>query len=358
MKHTEEEFKTLLKNLFAEKYKVQELQKKLTENEEQEESVKAESSEVSELKERIEKIKPALQQLISELKTAKEKIDLLQKEKEEIVEEKKRQEKLLLILEDERKNHQDWQEEKERVEKEFEGKKGLEEEKQKLIERLSETLTHLQKQHDINKDLKEEVVSLHRELKQAQSEKKKLEEAQEITDQNNPAFIENYEKKIEEIEKEKEETLSKSYQELKKISLKNATLEEELKKAHLHIGKKIKETALLRNSYEKQKTKIAELHTHLQTKSCEIETLEKSLSYLRSHEEKVDRLTKEKIEAMEFSLKEWQEKYHDVHKVMQTLKEENAELMKMKVNYEKLLFMFSSFKEILAKFSIDDTTTN
>jgi len=244
--YSEEEFKILLKNLFTEKYRVHELQRKLIDQEQGEiQPLPPDSSlENKELKERFEKIKPALQQLVAELKSAKETIEQLQREKEETVEEKKRQEKLLMTLENEKKGYQNWREEQEKRGRDVEEKKGFEEERQNLIERLSDTLTQLQRQNDINKDLREEIVSLHRELKLVEQEKKRIEDSS------------------------------------------------------------------------------------------------------------LDILTKEKIENVEISLKEWREKYQQIHKEWLTLKEGYRELEIMKNNYEKALLTIASIKELLHKLSL------
>lgn len=76
-----------------------------------------------------------------------------------------------------------------------------------------------------------------------------------------------YDQKIEELESQKEENLKAAYGELTRLRAK-------IKKSHLILSKKIHENSLLRDAYERQKKKIGDL---------------------------------------EISLKEWKEKYDELH---------------------------------------------
>jgi hypothetical protein len=135
-------------------------------------------------------------------------------------------------------------------------------------------------------------------------------------------------------------------------SLKNARLhceekDAEIRKAQQHLAKKVKESTILRDLAERQKTQLAELQISIDKQSNEIERLQNNLNLQRIHEEKLHAMSKERTQAAENLTKEWQEKFLALQRDWQEKKGELLELQKMRKTYEQMTHTFSSLKHIL-----------
>lgn len=565
--YTEEEFKKVLKNLFAEKKRVKELQKQLGEKGLQKKfqtklvdihklslteeyatlksAFAAKEGECLDLRSKLEKVRPALKKLVDDLKAARGEIEILKNQKEisrdvelearlsqakEHIEELERQRQRLayekqkleqdkerleeenarlleeegearvsqeqLLELEEQLNAQKQvcasvEEEKQRIESSlYETKKAFEEkereleraraneqkeahrfeaERSRLVERLAEGLSQVQRQADIIKDLREENSVLHREhesgteklkncerqifdLKEqqralleaseenerlkrkmakleeelgrerhafslqakewAQYEKqteklsRELDEARAQLGESDLASVcEEYEAKMAELEKqaqkafdeltaerdrarnenavlaeelrqaveEKEKVLEKSYAKMRELSSKHAEMTAELeaaskrkhqlvhlekeceerhaeiRKAHQHLAKKVKEATILRDLAERQKGQIIDLQNTLAGRENELERLQNSLDIHQMHEQKLQSMASERAQAAEALAKEWQEKYLNLQQDWQEKKAQLLELQKMRENYDQMTATVSSLKNILGK---------
>lgn len=83
----------------------------------------------------------------------------------------------------------------------------------------------------------------------------------------------------------------------------------EIRKAHQHLAKKVKETALACNLAEQRSKEIAAQHEDLTHVRGEVEKLKSQLHLQRLHDEKARTLAREKYEEIEKIAKRWEESY-------------------------------------------------
>ncbi|MCC5832411.1 MAG: hypothetical protein JJU12_05140 [Chlamydiales bacterium] len=395
--YTEEEFKKVLKTLFAEKKRVKDLEKQLGEKglkkkfetkladihkisvrkeyEELKSAYASKEGDYRNLRSKFERVGPLLKRLVEELKAARAEIETLKKEKERysletaafekewegllyekqkleqdkerLEEEKARlleeegealesreqllgleeelsaQKQLCASLESEKikigttldgmKNALEEKErelERVRANEQREAKR-FETERSRLVERLAEELSRVQRQAEITKDLREENEGL----------KRKLEE-------NDLGTVrEELRQRLE----EKEKVLERAYLKMRELASRSAEMVErcergnaEIRKAQQHLAKKVKEATLLGDLAERQKRQIAELQAALDQRENELECLQNSLNQFRS-------LSSERTQEAEALSKEWHQ------------------LKKMRENYDQMVSTLSSLKSILGK---------
>lgn len=369
--HTEEEFKKLLKNLFAEKKRVKELKKRL-EGDNLQKSFQTRLADIQKLagpdelarikeensiiKEQLTRVKPFLRKLAEEYK---EKSGLLTKKE---MEEAKREKRLAQTLE-----------QLEIIESELE-------ERKTQLRRLDEERHQERRSHSL---AAEEWKLQQREFELLKAEFSKLQE--QMTKTDSAAIHKEYAQKIAEIERQKEELLDRAYHEMKEMSRKNAkllgessTLEhqveefsekerefiqlkkktaelttgyeergQEIKRAQTHLAKKVKETTILRDLVEKQKIQIEESNEMIMRQKKEIERLDHNLHLQRMHEEKLELIVKERAQAAESSTKEWQEKYLQAQELIAEKKRELEGYEKLKKEYTEMALTVSNLRSML-----------
>lgn len=439
--YTEEEFKKMFKALLSEKRRAHQLQEsqELLEAEVSErptfDSFEVDKSqEVENIKEKLEKVRPAFERLVHELKEGRKSqaalMEQVAKLKQEVVLKKEE----INTLEKERdfaKNEQPSfsgqefdelkmayteslhsraniaQEHEELLQKNEElreNNKKFESERQKLVEKLAETLSKMQRQTDILGDFREEMTLLKKEAETREEQKrvfeKQLEEMKESL-QTVTSEKEYFHSQLEMLKRDlerREQQLSEKDRELKNmrgtlaqleerharltseieekglaqiraeyegmlgrekestqeqirlaILEKKEELEAEWKRAQQHLAKKIKEATLLRDMIERQKMQIIQIQNSAANQKIEVERMQNSLNLQRIHEEKIQAMSKERAVVAENLAKEWQEKYFHLAQESQPLRVELAELQKMRKNYEQMSGAFLALKSFLNK---------
>ncbi|MCB1180908.1 MAG: hypothetical protein KDK55_02645 [Chlamydiia bacterium] len=161
-------------------------------------------------------------------------------------------------------------------------------------------------------------------------------------------FKEELQKRGIEIEKKQQELDALAIN-LKNIRLSEEEKETEIKKAQQHLAKKIKEATLLRDMVERQKMQLGQFQSNAANHKAEIERMQNSLNLQRMHEEKIQIMAKDRTQAAEALVKEWQEKYFLLQQEWQSAKAQLLEFQKMKKNYEQMTTAFNSLKGFLNK---------
>lgn len=255
----------------------------------------------------------------------------------------------------------------------------LEGERDRLVERLAESVSSQKRYAESVKELSEENARLAQELSSRPEEKELMHE------------LEYYRSSSELWQEEREEILAKAYEQLRLFSKRHAEeaaavqlLEQdfqekselleraqgqlaslqgvlqnlkanceerdtEVRRAHHHLAKKIKENALLRDALERQKTQMQDLHNTQALHKREIERMQNTVHLQRLQEEKVSLLSQEREESFQQQTQEWQTKYVTLHHEWQELKKEMMQLAKYKKGYEQLSTTLSTLKSFLGK---------
>ncbi len=379
--YTEDEFKQVLKNLFAEKKRVRQLQRKFQAKlstahvsdhySKFKEAYAAKEKECAILYERLSKVKPVIKKLLTQNETASQLEEKLQKEATR-----------------------------------------FESEKTKLVEKLAESVSQSHRQTDVIKDLHaeinnlrheasglkerlgnalrelEEKQELEKELYLAQEARTKVEENQSILEERlkqmqeqllesdvetvREKFLEQVrtlKTSLEDVERIKErlvldnKELSEEQEVLKKQlkvkieaeqgwnqekakmqnNLQSSRLqfeesEGEIRQAQQHLAKKVKESTLLRDLTERQKVQLSEQEEILQKQKMEIERLQNQFNLQKRHEEKLEQM-----------VDEWQKKSRDLQDQMQQLRDEIIDLQKVKKQYDQISNKFSDLKSCFGK---------
>ncbi len=402
--YTEEEFKKVLKTLFAEKKRVKELQKRLDEkgiykkfqtklSDIHKHSITDEyatlknayaekEKENADLKSKLDKVRPAIKKMVEELKAAR-----LKSQESECDEVSKEQ--LVKALE-----------ELERT------KAQVEAERSHLVERMAETLSTVQRQSEIIKELQEglfetqkqyegQIESLKGEFEKENSDLKvSLALAYEEVERKN-AIAEkgdylSLQQAVEEISAERdhavqrleenEKIIEKSYAKMRELSARHAEMlstvdeklqlekelaaaytslqntklvceerEAEIRKAQHHLAKKVKETTIMRDLSDRQNAQIAELKSQIAKQHNELEQIHNNLNMRQVHEEKMHIMAKERAQSAEALAKEWQEKFLSLQQEWQDEKAELVELRQLREEYGEMAATVASLKNILGR---------
>lgn len=418
--YTEEEFKKLLKGLFAEKKRVKELQKQLENRDVQKkfeskltdihQASLTQEIEIETYKNQLEKVKPALKKLVEDLRQAREEIDKLHAENLEAkalictLEEEKgllaqstnefkttQQEwsRLQVILENERQEKKALEEEKNQLKKVLASKQDdlqeagrIEAERTRLVERLADCLSQMQRQTEIIKELQDELSQGRRQFDMADKERQIYFEQSQEAKQAFCQLQEKWEKtdaRAQELEKvqlelallkkelqmsdlvsvrqeaqialaEKEAVLEKMYEQMREQSIRYAALMEDHEKRQGSLAKMEKEFSSLQTTLqnakllcEEREAEIRKAQQHLAKKVKEATILrdlsERQKMEIQDLQNERD-LLKSEIETMQSHL------YLQKHQEDQ-LKAQMNDLQKMRKQYEQMSMTFSNLKNLI-----------
>jgi len=316
--HSEEEFKQVLKNLFAEKKRVKELEKQLEEKSVQkkfqtkltdihklsltEEYAKLKAAyyekekESEHYKSQFEKVRPALKKLVDDLKEAhstitslKEQLECvalecaaLQKSRIPLEEELKVTRQRVNLLEGQKEVFDQKVQELERTKMEEKNERHrLESERGGLVEKLADAFSQMQRQSEMIKDLRFELSSIH---KQTQEDEKKIQQLENAS----LSKLGN-----QELVSYQEEVLQRCYLKMRDLSSRHgAWMEEkeciqaEVRKAFDQLAKKVRESTLLQELVDKQSLQLVGLQRQLQ----ELQQMRTTYAHMASTIESLKRI--------------------------------------------------------------------
>lgn len=292
--YTEEEFKTLLKNLFIEKKRVRELKKQLSEADLGQGSLKSsyeqlksayedKEKEVSTLQAHLEQIRPMAKRLAEELKKMRQEL----KEKE-------------LSPAIKGQTHPDFETAARKASSEYE----------KKLEVAYGKLRELSKR---NAQLIEEKEKLYQELEGRETAHKELQQS-----------LGGANKQIRELQNQLEESM------------------QQIRQTQILLGKKVKEAALLSDLGEKQKEQLVLYQQQLRDQA-------KELDHLREVEMELKKGQDEKVEVAQAQVRAWKEKCLALEEGWEEQKGELLELQKMRKTYAQMATTFSSLKHLIDK---------
>lgn len=359
--YTEDEFKQLLKNLFTEKKRVRQLQRKFQSKlsganvSDQflkfKQAFEAKERECQIFAERLGKVKPAIKKLMlqsEEFEKLQEQLrgetSRFEAEKSKLVEklaesisQSQRQTDVIKDLHKEisslRQAGNDLKEKFEGLNRELEDKEELQkqlyqlresselwQEKQRVLE---ERLMQQQQQLE-----ESDVAAIHDEylgqIKALKSELEDSERAKERLSSDNSELAENYEnfkrqlKEKQEKEHEWDGTKMKLQSDLQAHRLRLEDVETELHQAQQHLGKKVKESTLLRDQTERQKVQLEE-------QGVELERLKSQRNAVKDQEDK-----------LRSQLEMWQQRADGLQDQLQEQRDEISDLHKVKKQYDQI----------------------
>lgn len=275
--YSEEEFRQVLKNLFSEKSDVSHLKDAYHEKEQ----------EAHTFKNQIERIRPALKKLLSELQAVKDTLALTQ-QKNALLEEKlsqaekhlaslesEKQEVLSLLsqkntlLETERTGFEqtlaEFKTALEEKQRDHLKVKALEEERGGLVVRLADTLSQLHNQTELITTLKKETKTCGPEC---ESRLRKLYEELSEKERRHQEALEIAYAKF----KEYQLVLTLKEEKISHLLTQCGEKDQEIRKAQLLLAKKVKETTISTDLLEKQKRHLLEIRTLINKVYSENET--------------------------------------------------------------------------------------
>jgi len=210
----------------------------------------------------------------------------------------------------------------------------LDAERQRLVERLADSVSQLQRQSDYIKELRDEISQYKQKVHQYQSELA-------IRDKE----FEELRHRLEKSEKEEDRKEIDNLNEvINNFRQQYQAREAELRQAQQHLAKKIKETTLLRDLVERQKIQLSELQNSLNQHRGELTRIQSQLGLQRQHEEKLHLLAKERAVNAEEQSKTWQQKFMELQALHLSLKIEHNELSKIKKSHDLLLHALNNIK--------------
>lgn len=379
--YTEAEFKQLLKNLFAEKKRVRQLQRKFQTKlstahasdyySKFKEAYAAKEKECTLLYERLAKVRPVIKKLLSERKDVGQLENTLQKETArfesekakfveklaESVSQSQRQGEIVKDLHEEISNlRSEASKLKEKLDdalRDLEDKQELEqqlyllqEEKQKFQEEeetLLEQIKQMQEQLDesdiapIRQEFDEKFSALNLKFEEAVKGKERLgQENRELLEEKESLKKQLKEKLEAESIWEQEKYKLQSALQTSRLQVEESTAE--LRQAQQHLAKKVKEATLLRDLSERLKVQHSEQEEIVQKLKAEMDRLQNQLNLQKRHEEK-----------LELMVDEWQEKSRELQDQLQNNRDEILELQKVKKQYDQMSNKFSDLKSFLGK---------
>jgi hypothetical protein len=336
---TEDDFKKILKNLFSEKGKTTAPKEKFRAKVEQLQAIALEE-ELVQIKAAFVESEQQRQLLHSEMETSKPMLQELQSQCALLHEERKEKEKNLQeSRESYNKQSERWAQEKALLEKKQEKlQKALLEahEERELLQGNYEKLERAFKQNQ----------RLFREQSEQQFAEMHLMQERMVVleDQLQQSDLIKVRKEYEAILTEKENIITLFQKEIRELNKQVEGSEVEVRKAQLHLAKKVKESALLQEVAQKQKEQLLEEQKRVaKERELRIE-LEKSIEQYQQNEDALKSFTKQCNKESEAVIRQFQEHSVKLQKEMEKQQAKLGELEKYQEGYEKLLAILNGLK--------------
>jgi chromosome segregation ATPase len=166
--------------------------------------------------------------------------------------------------------------------------------------------------------------------------------------------------KITQLEEEVQHLLSdkrKLEQELYSAKTTQEDQEVRIRMAHQHLGKKVKETAILNEKNEEQRKLIVELQSTLEHTKARNEELNYSLEQQLQHEKRHQERIQEVMKSAEAQVLKWEEKYFHLCDKWQETEAQNRELKIIEEKHYQLQNMLLNMNAVMGTFNPASSTS-
>lgn len=121
-----------------------------------------------------------------------------------------------------------------------------------------------------------------------------------------------------------------------------------LKAAQTHLGKKVREAAILAEKYEGAQKQIEQLEKEKESSVKKLSSVQALLDAELQHKLKVEQQHLENIKTLEAQSGKWEEKYFKLHDKWQEVEGKNRELKRLEERFSKMQIAFSQFNQLFA----------
>lgn len=123
--------------------------------------------------------------------------------------------------------------------------------------------------------------------------------------------------------------------------------EQAIKSAQLHLTKKMKEVAVLTETYEQQRAQMADLQRSLTESQSRLATLQQALEQQQQHAQRLEEKMHHSTSHGDAQTKKWEEKYFEMYSKWQETESENRSLQAVAERHHQIQALLTHINSVL-----------